>query len=185
MLKKAQCRSQSQAQMLVTAIGERMEQVGLRLHPDKTRIVYCRDGRRTGSFEHTAFDFLGFTFWARAVGSRHGTVFTGFGSAVSKTAIRKTSEVVWSWRLHRRTNLTEQDLARWLNPIVAGWMNYYGRFYRPELYPLLRRINVYLVRWMRKKYKRLRIFQKALAAWERTTRQYPRFFAHWRWVPEF
>lgn len=179
------CRSQSQARMLVTAIGERMEQVGLRLHPDKTRIVYCRDGRRTGSFEHTAFDFLGFTFRTRAVRSRHGTVFTGFGPAVSKTAMRKMSEVVWSWRLHRRTNLTEHDLARWLNPIVAGWMNYYGRFYRSELYRLLRRINVYLVRWMRKKYKRLRTFKKALAAWERTTRQYPRFFAHWRWVPEF
>jgi RNA-directed DNA polymerase len=95
------------------------------------------------------------------------------------------SEVVSSWRLHRRTNLTEQDLARWLNPIVTGWMNYYGRFYRSELYPPLRRINVYLVRWMRKKYERLRIFKKALAAWERTIRQYPRFFAHWRWVPEF
>jgi group II intron reverse transcriptase/maturase len=179
------CRSESQARMLATAIGERMEQVGLRLHPDKTRIVYCKDGRRMSSFEHTAFDFLGFTFRTRAVRSRHGTVFTGFGPAVSKAAMQKMSEVVRSWRLHRRTTLTEQDLARWLNPIVSGWMNYYGRFYRSELYPLLRRINVYLVRWMRKKYKRLRTFKKALAAWERTTRQYPRFFTHWRWVPEF
>lgn len=92
------CRSESQAKMLVTAIGERMEQLGLRLHPDKTRTVYCRDGRRTSSFEHTAFDFLGFTFGARAVRSRHGAVFTGFGPAVSKTAMRKMSEVVWSWR---------------------------------------------------------------------------------------
>jgi group II intron reverse transcriptase/maturase len=179
------CRSERQAQMLVSAISARMEQVGLRLHPDKTRIVYCKDGRRRGSFEHTAFDFLGFTFRARAVRSRQGTVFTGFGPAVSKTAIRQMSKTVWSWRLHRRTSLSEQDLARWLNPIVSGWMNYYGRFYRSELYPLLRRINVYLVRWMRKKYKRLRTFYKAHAAWKRTTRQYPRFFAHWRWVPEF
>ncbi|MGW1528395.1 group II intron maturase-specific domain-containing protein [Streptomyces sp. NPDC002159] len=95
------------------------------------------------------------------------------------------SETVWSWRLHRHTSLPEQELARWLNPIVSGWMNYYGRCYRSELYPLLRRINVYLVRWMRKKYRRLRTFNKAHAAWKRTTRQYPRFFAHWRWVPEF
>lgn len=171
--------------MLVSAIGQRMEQVGLRLHPDKTRIVYCKDGKRKGSFEHTAFDFLGFTFRARAVRSRHGTVFTGFGPAVSKTAMQKMSETVRSWRLHRRTPFSEQDLARWLNPIVSGWMNYYGRFYRSELYPLLRRINVYLVRWMRKKYKRLRTFKKAHAAWQRTTGQYPRFFAHWRWIPEF
>lgn len=179
------CRSESQARMLVTAIGERMEQVGLRLHPDKTRIVYCKDGQRRDSHESTAFDFLGFTFRARGVRSRHGTVFTGFGPAVSKTAMRAMSKTVRSWRLHLRTVLSERDLARWLNPIVSGWMNYYGQFYRSELYSLLRRINGYLVRWMRKKYKRLRTFKKAFAAWERTTRQYPRLFAHWRWVPEF
>ncbi|MGV9386727.1 group II intron reverse transcriptase/maturase [Nonomuraea sp. NPDC003707] len=179
------CRSEGQARMLAMAIGERMEQVGLRLHPDKTRIVYCKDGRRRSSFEHTAFDFLGFTFRARGVRSRNGTVFTGFGPAVSKTAMKRMSEQVRSWRLHRRTTASEQDLARWINPIVSGWMNYYGRFYRSEFHPLLRRINAYLVRWMRKKYKRLRTFKKALAAWDRTTRQYPRFFAHWRWVPEF
>jgi len=179
------CRSETQAHLVATAIAARMEQVGLQLHPDKTRIVYCKDGRRVGSAEHTTFDFLGYTFRARAVRSRHGNVFTGFGPAVSKTARSKMSRVVWSWRLHRHTTLSERDLARWLNPIVSGWMNYYGRFYRSQLYPLLRRINVYLVRWMRKKYKRLRTFTKAHAAWRRTTRQYPRYFAHWRWVPEF
>jgi group II intron reverse transcriptase/maturase len=179
------CRSKAQAHLVATAIAARMEQVGLQLHPDKTRIVYCKDGRRVGSAEHTTFDFLGYTFRARAVRSRHGNVFTGFGPAVSKTARSKMSRVVWSWRLHRHTTLSERDLARWLNPIVSGWMNYYGRFYRSQLYPLLRRINVYLVRWMRKKYKRLRTFTKAHAAWRRTTRQYPRYFAHWRWVPEF
>ena len=77
------CRTERQARMVATAIGERMEQVGLRLHPDKTRIVYCKDGKRPGSHEHVSFDFLGFTFRARAVRSRHGNVFTGFGPAVS------------------------------------------------------------------------------------------------------
>lgn len=113
---------------------------------------------------------------------RHGRVITGFGPAVSKTAMKKMGQEVRSWRLHRRTTSSGQDLARWINPIVAGWMNYYGQFYRSELY-LLRRINAYLARWMRKKYKRLRTFKKAHAAWKRTSRQYPRFFAHWRWVP--
>ncbi len=179
------CRDERQAHRVAAAIGRRMQEVGLRLHPDKTRIVYCKDGRRRGSYEHTSFDFLGYTFRARAVRARHGNVFTGFAAAVSRTAVQRMGEVVRSWRLHRRTTLSERDLARWINPIVAGWMNYYGRFYRSQLYPLLRRINVYLVRWMRKKYKRLRTFKKAHAAWKRTTRQYPRFFAHWRWVPEF
>ena len=86
------CRGEREAQMLLSAISKRTEQVGLRLHPDKTRIVHCKDGKRQGSFEHTAFDFFGFTFRARAVRSRQGTVFTGFGPAVSKTAIRKMSE---------------------------------------------------------------------------------------------
>jgi len=179
------CRSERQARMVATAIGERMEQVGLRLHPDKTRIVYCKDGRRPGSHEHTSFDFLGFTFRARGVRSKNGNVFTGFGPAVSKTARKRMSQQVRSWRLHHYTTFSEQDLARWINPIVSGWMNYYGRYYRTELYPLLRRINAYLMRWLRKKYKRLRTFKKAHAAWKRTTSQYPRFFAHWRWVHAF
>jgi RNA-directed DNA polymerase len=179
------CRTEAQARMVAAAIGQRMEQVGLRLHPGKTRIVYCKDASRPGLHEHVSFDFLGFTFRARAMRSRHGTVFTGFGPAVSKAAMAKMSQQVRSWRLHRRTTLAGSDLARWVNPIVSGWMNYYGRFYRSELYPLLRRINAYLVRWMRKKYKRLRTFKAADAAWKRTTRQYPRFFAHWHWVPEF
>ena len=88
-----------------------------------------------------------------------------------------------SWRLHRRTGLTFADLARWINPIVRGWMQYYGAFYRSALYPLLSRINAYLMRWIRKKYKRLRTKRKAAACWRgRITRQYPRLFAHWAWA---
>jgi transposase len=94
-------------------------------------------------------------------------------------AITKDDSVgtVRSWRLHRRSSHSERDLARWLNPIASGWMNYYGRFYRSELYPLLRRINAYLVRWKRKKFERLKTFKKSRAAWKRTTSQHRRFFA--------
>ncbi len=142
-------------------------------------------GKRRGSHEHVSFTFLGFTFRARSMRSRHGNVFTGFGPAVSKDALKKISAEVRSWRLHTRTTLTEKDLARWINPVIQGWMNYYGEFYKTALYPLLRRINGYLMRWLRKKYRRLRTFKKAHAAWRRTTRQYPRFFAQWRWVHGF
>jgi RNA-directed DNA polymerase len=176
------CRSERQARMVVQAIGERMEQVGLRLHPDKTRIVYCKDGQRRGSSEHTSFDFLGFTFRTRGVRSRHGNVFTGFGPAISKSALKKISGQVRAWRLHLKTGRTLRDLAREINPIVRGWMQYYGAFYRSALHPLLQRINGYLVRWLRKKYRRLRTFAKAHAAWGRLTRQYPGYFAHWQWV---
>src|SRR5260370_42077953 len=115
--------------------------------------------------------------------SRHGNVFSGCGAAVSKDALKKSSAEVRSWRLHTRTTLTEKDLAPWINPVIQGWMNYYGEFYKTALYPLLRRINGYLMRWLRKKYRRLRTFKKAHAAWRRTTAPKPRFFAQWRWVP--
>ncbi len=112
-----------------------------------------------------------------------GEMFSGFNPAASKDALKKMSERVRSWRLHLRTDLSESDLARWINPVVRGWMQYYGAFYRSELYPLLGRINSYLMRWMRKKYKRLRKRKKAHRAWERAVTSRPRFFAHWAWIP--
>ena len=179
------CKTEHQAHMLVTAIGERMEQVGLRLHPTKTKIVYCKDGRRRGSHEHTAFTFLGYTFRPRSAQDRHGKIFTSFLPAISKDALKRISGEVRRWHLHLHNTYSLDELARWINPMVAGWMNYYGRFYRSALYPLLRRINAYLVRWARKKYKRLRTFKKARAWWKAVTQREPLFFAQWRWVHSF
>jgi len=176
------CVSQAQARMVLVALQERMAQVGLTLHPDKTRIVYCKDGRRTGSGEHTLFTFLGYTFRARGVRTKTGRMMTGFTPAISKDALNNISAQVRSWGLHRRTGLSEADLARWINPIVRGWMNYYGAFYRSALYPLLTRINAYLLRWLRKKHPRLRGRKKAQDAWARACQQRPRYFAHWAWV---
>jgi RNA-directed DNA polymerase len=176
------CATKEQAESLLAAIGDRMVEVGLRLHPSKTRIVYCQDARRRrGDAEHVEFTFLGFTFRARAARSRTGATFTGFLPAVSKPALNKMRRAVRQWRLHRRTSHTLTDLAPVLNPVVRGWMQYYGAFYRSELDPLLRRINAYLVRLLRMKYRRLRSFPKALAAWERITTQQPRLYAHWAW----
>jgi RNA-directed DNA polymerase len=179
------CVSQRQATQVVTAIADRMAEVGLRLHPAKTRIVYCKDGTRRLDHEHTWFTFLGFTFRARKARGRNGRNFTSFLPAISKDALNKVSGAVRRWRLHRRTGHSLADLASRINPIVRGWMQYYGAYYRSALYPLLRRINAYLVRWLRKKFKRLRTFKKAHACWQRITRQDPSAFAHWAWVPAF
>ena len=97
------CVTGRQAREVLEAIGKRMEQVGLRLHPAKTRIVYCKDGGRRGSHEHTSFTFLGFTFRARAARGKNGKKFTSFLPAVSKDALNKMSAEVRSWRLHLRT----------------------------------------------------------------------------------
>jgi RNA-directed DNA polymerase len=176
------CASETQAHAVVAAIAERMEQVGLRLHPDKTRIVYCKDGTRGGSYEHTSFTFLGFTFRQRRARSKRGRNFSNFLPAISRDALNRISAQVRSWRLHCRIGHTFTDLARRINPIVAGWMQYYGAFYRSALYPLLSRINAYLMGWIRKKYKRLRTKKKSRACWQGITERYPRLFAHWKWT---
>lgn len=180
------CVSLEQAERLVQAIAARMEVVGLRLHPDKTKIVYCGNRGRRATYEHTAFTFLGYTFRRRgARNERDQVTFTAFTPAISKDALKKISGTVRRWRLGRRTSLTLADIARWMNPIVRGWMQYYGRFNRSALYPLLQRINAYLVRFLRNKFKRVRSFKKAHAGWQRIISQYPRAFAHWAWINTF
>jgi RNA-directed DNA polymerase len=177
------CVSRSQAQQVLAAIGARMEQVGLRLHPGKTRIVYCQDGKRRASYEHTDFTFLGFTFRQRSARDRQGNLFSGFQPAISKDALKKISAEARSWRLHRRTGQEFSDVARYINPIVRGWMQYYGVFYRSAMYPLLSRINAYLVRWIQRKYKRYRAKKSAIRCWQRILTRVPAMFAHWKWVP--
>jgi Group II intron, maturase-specific domain len=161
------CVTERQARNLVVAIGDRMEQVGLRLHPDKTKVVYCQDGKRRLDSELTAFTFLGFTFRARPARTTHGKMFVSFQPAISKDAQKKISGQIRRWRLHRRIGHTFADLARQINPVVRGWMQYYGAFYRSALNPLLSRIKAYLMRWIRNKYKRLRPTKKATASWQR------------------
>lgn len=176
------CVSERQARQVLAALQIRMAEVGLRLHPDKTRIVYCKDGKRRGDYGHTSFTFLGFTFRPRGMRAKSGRKFVAFAPAISRDALTKIGRVVRSWRLHRRTGRSFADLARWINPIVRGWMNYYGAFYRSALYALLARINAYLMRWVRNKYRRYRSRKAFQQQWQRVTTQYPRLFAHWHWM---
>lgn len=177
--------SQRQAERLRASIAARMVEVGLELHPDKTRIVYCRDDRRRGGHEHISFTFLGYEFRPRMAKARNGNIFFSFLPAVSRAALTAMGRRVRSWRLHRQTGATAADLARWMNPIIRGWMNYYGRFRRSALSPLLLRINTYLVRWARRKYKGLRAHKRLRAWWDRFIAANPTGFAHWRWMRHY
>src|SRR3954462_14107058 len=179
------CTSRRQAEDVLDQIAARMHEVGLRLHPDKTRIVFCKVGRRRATHEHASFTFLGYAFRARGASTKDGRCFTGFLPAISPEALKAKGADLRAMRIHRRTDLTLDDLARWLNPIVAGWINYYGRFYRSALYPLLRRVNAYLRRWAGRKYKRLRTekrYRKWLAG---LLERQPGLFIHWRAVRTF
>ena len=159
-----------------------MQQVGLTLHPDKTRIVYCKDGKRRGEHEHTSFTFLGYAFRPREARGKNGGSFTTFLPAVSPDALKARGVRLRAMRIHWRTDLSLDNLADWLNPIIAGWMHYYGRFYRSRLYPLLLRVSFYLRRWAARKYKRLRTYKRFKRWWAGLLARQPGLFAHWRWV---
>jgi RNA-directed DNA polymerase len=179
------CATKRQAREVLAALMERMVEVGLRLHPDKTKIVYCKDQRRRGLDEHTSFTFLGHTFRPRGAKRKDGTLFVSFTPAVSPSAMAKMSQEVRRWRVHLHTGLSLNELAEWINPIVASWMDYYGRYHRSELYPLLQRINTYLMRWAGRKYKRLRSYRRFKTWWSGIIDREPGLFKHWRWVRAF
>ncbi len=176
------CPSKERAEQVLAALGERMEQVGLALHPDKTKIVYCKDNNRRGTFGCTSFTFLGYTFRPRESRDRQGRRFLAFLPAISTDALKRIGGVVRHWRLHRRFYHSWEELAAGINPVVAGWMQYYGRFYRSSLYRLLARINAYLVRWLRNKYRRLAGVRSARRRFAALIRADPTLFAQWRWV---
>jgi RNA-directed DNA polymerase len=180
------CSTERQAQQVWAALAERMENVGLRLHPDKTKIVYCKDRKRRFAYKCTSFTFLGFTFRARKAPTRDGkSMFAAFLPAISKDALNAKSDTVRRWRLHLRTTNDLAELAAWINPVIRGWMEYYGKFYRTEMYRLLRRINTYLTRWARRKFKRLRATKRLKTWWHGLQRRTPTLFVHWAWDARF
>ena len=176
------CKSERQAKYILSAITERLAGCRLVVNPDKTRLVYCKDDHRLGSHEHERFDFLGYTFRPRLSRSlKHDKYFVNFSPAVSDEAGKRMRREIRSWRLQRRSDKTLGDLARMFNVTVQGWINYYGRYYPSMLYRSLRPLNDYLVRWARRKYKRLnRHDERARRFIADVSRREPNLFAHWR-----
>ncbi|APG25420.1 MULTISPECIES: group II intron reverse transcriptase/maturase [Syntrophotalea] len=177
------CRSQKEAEALLEALRERLSDCRLELHPAKTKLVYCKDGKRRAKYAHTRFDFLGFSFHGRTVQDRRGNLFTGFNPAVSRKALKRMNQAVRDLKIHRRTSLTLQELAALLNPMVRGWVGYYGTFYPEPLRRFLVRLDLRLGRWARKKYKTLRRRKQRSWAWlKRCRKSSPRLFVHWEYL---
>ena len=160
------CRSEEEARSVLEAIRGRFAECGLELHPEKTRIVYCKDGDRPGSYEHIKFDFLGYTFQPRRAKNRWGKYFIGFLPAISNKAAKAIRQTIREWRMaSTRNNQRLEDLARLTNPVVRGWMNYYGRFYRSKCVQVLRHLNEALGRWVQRKFKRFKRRERASMHW--------------------
>lgn len=174
------CMTLQQAQALKNALEVRFAECRLLLHPEKTKIVYCKDARRSGEYPVHSFDFLGYTFRPRLVRGPHHH-FCGYTPAISNKAAKAIRTEIRSWRLHRKTDKDLRDLTNMFNPIIQGWVNYYGRFTKSWLTRALWTLDCYLVRWFLGKYKSLRGHK--VRGWEvlqRTAERHPSLFAHWR-----
>ncbi|WP_271612279.1 group II intron maturase-specific domain-containing protein [Bradyrhizobium sp. CCBAU 21362] len=161
------CDSERHAQELKEALAKRFAECGLELHPDKTKIVYCKDDDRRGDYPEQKFDFLGYTFRARRSKNHWGKHFVNFSPGVSNAATKAIRQEIRAWQLRCRVDKRIDDMARMFNPIIRGWMNYYGRYYKSALYPTLRHLDRCLARWAMSKYKRLRRRRRRAEHWVR------------------
>jgi RNA-directed DNA polymerase len=175
------CRSEKQAHWLKARIKERLALYKLELHPDKTKMAYCKDGKRKGSYKNESFVFLGFEFRPRKAKAKHRKPFTGFNPVVSREAIKGMYEKIREWRIQRRTGSTIHEIARKINPIVSGWFNYYGKYYKSTLFRIWNHINFRLVKWSARKYKRFKGSLRRAKRWlDRIRSKEPSLFVHWR-----
>jgi len=176
------CKTEQQAKLMLEVLTQRFKECGLQLHPDKTRIIYCKDDKRKGQYEKTSFDFLGYTFKPRRVKIEKDNIcFIGFNPAVSKNAMQSMRDEIRQYKWHLRTEHSLEEIAEKFNPVLQGWLNYYGRYYRSELEAVWRHFNKVLVKWASKKYKRFgRNKLKAARYMEQTFKTRPKLFAHWK-----
>jgi RNA-directed DNA polymerase len=177
----AHCRTEAAARDLWRSIAQRLAECGLELHPQKTKIVYCKDDDRRGDSTHERFTFLGYEFRPRRSKNRWGKYFVNFVPAVSNDAAKAMRQAMRRWRLHLRSDKAIDDLARMFNPIICGWIQYYGRFYKSALHSVFRHLNQLLRWWAMRKYKRFRGHRRRAEHWlGRLAQREPILFAHWR-----
>ena len=171
-----------QKDRLQLRLQDRLAACGREMHPDKTQVVYCKDGSRKGKYPNTKFDFLGYTFRPRVVKNRkRDSLFVSFTPAVSAKALKSMRATTRKLNYRNRTDLSLRDISRLHNPVLRGWVAYYGRFYPSAMYPVYRHFNKTLVAWAMRKYRRLKGHQtRASLFLEKLAEQQPRLFVHWQ-----
>jgi len=176
------CHSKAHAEQTLKALRERMITNGLELHPEKTKIVYCRDFRRKGNYPVVKFDFLGYSFQPRTAKSKKtGNMFLGYDCAISISSRKRIADKLEGLRIETLSFKSIVGIAQYLNPMIRGWVNYYGKFRGSELSRVFRLLRNRLIRWARKRYKRYRTnFNRAFRWLDRVREQYPNLFYHWQ-----
>ena len=151
------CRTEQEAQALKVELQARLAECRLEMHPTKTKIVYCKDGKRRGKYPNVEVR-LPRVLLSAATGerSRNGRLFCGFNPAVSASALKAMRATIRDLNLRHQTQLSLEDIARQINPLLRGWIEYYGRYAPSALYPLLRYVNQTLLAWVTRKFKRFK-----------------------------
>lgn len=177
----AHCKTERKAQQLLAELKLRFEECRLEFHPMKTKIIYCKDGKRKMKYINIEFDFLGYSFRRRTVKNvKNNKLFLSFTPAVSKISLKSMREKTRSYRFYRRTDLSLNDIADKFNPILRGWIEYYGKYSRSDLYPVLRHFNKTLVAWAKRKYKKIKGKTEASILLVNIAKREPKLFAHWK-----
>jgi RNA-directed DNA polymerase len=176
------CRTEQEAEAVRVELQARLEECHLQMHPTKTKIVYCRDGRRRASYPDVKFDFLGYEFRPRRVRNpQNGRTFCGFTPAVSPSALKAMRETIRDLNIRQQTQLALADVANRLNPLLRGWIGYYGRYTPSALSTMLRYVNGTLLRWAMRKFKRFNAHKvRASHFLQKLARGDMGLFVHWR-----
>lgn len=176
------CKSKVQAEYVLRNLNRRMLECGLELHPEKTKIVYCKDYRRQAEHENVKFDFLGYSFQPRTSKSKKtGDLFLGFDCAISISSKKRIVRKMRELDIEHLTHKSIVGVAQFLEPYIRGWINYFGKFRLSELNPIFQLLRKRLVKWARKRYKRYnKSLNKAYDWLDRVRVQFPTLFYQWR-----
>jgi len=177
----AHCKTEREAKELLADLKQRFAACKLELHPDKTKIVYCKDGKRKSEYPDTKFKFLGYEFRRRMAKDQKQKMFLSFGPAICKEAKKAINKTIRRTGVRSRSELSIEEVAEWLNPMINGWINYYGKFNLSAMRPVARQINQTLIKWCMNKYKTFRYSKpRAIQFMIEMSEKRSSLFAHWK-----
>ena len=174
------CNNKTEAETVLKAVRQRLEEVKLSIKEEKTRIAYCRDYKRKGSHEVVQFDFLGFSYQPRARKSKiDGKLFTAFSPEISQSNQKRIRGMIKDDMIWKLTHIEITDIALRMNAKLRGWISYYGSYSNRCLRRVLQQVDNKIIGWIMKKHKIG--FRKALARYMMMKKESPSLFYHWNY----